>query len=224
MLAMFGAGAGIALLVLFGVYVLWQCTSVEAAVHGDSILQFPCPVAGTELTALQLASYEGPFLEDASQREVVNTAALVVENTGGFVAKGAVVLEIGESRLIFELFDLPPGVRVLVLEKDAEPFAVGQISACYGWEMEGYPEDMGHVTAENAGGMLLSVINQTDDTVPVARICYRTRDPGSGMYLGGISHSIVVRDLQPREQRTVSPPYYAGGSSEILYITTWVEE
>lgn len=224
MLAVGSAATGVVLLLLFGVYILWQCTPAWVSTYPESLLQFPCPVSGTELVALQLVPYEGPFLEDAACREVVNTAALVLENTGSFLATGAVVLEMGETRLVFELFDLPPEGKVLVLEKDGQPFTVGALSDCYGWEMEWYPEDMGHVIAQDAGGMLLTVNNLSDDVIPVSRICYRTRDPGSGMFLGGVSYSIEIRDLKPGEQRTVTPPHYASGSSKILYVTTWVED
>ena len=205
---------------LFIVCIGFQCMPVQAR----TLLQFPCAVEGTELMALQLASYEGPFLEDRSEREVVNTAALVVENTGGFLASGAVILEINDMRMVFELFDLPPGARVLVLEKDGRQFTTGTLTGCYGWDMEWHPEDMGHIGAEDAGGMTLAVTNHTAGTVPVARICYRTQDPGSGMFLGGVSYSIEVRDIQPGERRLVTPPYYASGSSKILYVTNWVED
>ncbi len=224
MLAVTSAGVLVLLLGLFGVYVVWQCTPVLADTYPESLLLLPCSVAGTELVALQLAAYEGPFLEDASHREVVNTAALVIENTGSFLEAGAVVLEIGETRLIFELFDLPPEGRVLVLEKDGKPFITGTLTDCYGWEMEWYPEDIGHIIAEDAGGMQLTVTNHSDCVIPVAKICYRTQDPGSGMFLGGISYGIEIRDLLPGEQRTVKPPHYASGSSKILYATTWVED
>lgn len=224
MLAVTSAGTLVLLLGLFGVYVVWQCMPVLADTYPVSPLRFPCAVSGTELMALQLAAYEGPFLENASQREVANTAALVVENTGSFLETGAVVLEIEDTRLVFELFDVPPMGRVLVLEKDGKAFATGAVTGCYGWEMEWYPEDMGHITAEDAGGMRLTVTNHSDCSVPVAKICYRTRDPGSGMFLGGVSYSFEIRDLQPGEQRTVTPPHYASGSSQILYVTTWVEK
>ena len=224
MLAVVSVATCVVLLMLFGVYILWQCTPVWASTHPDSILQFPCMVEGTELRALQLASYEGIFLEDTSDREVVNTAALVLENSGSFLKTGAVVLEIEDARLVFELFDLPPEGRVLVLEKDGNPFVTGELTGCYGWELEWYPEDMGHITAEDAGGMCLAVTNQTDSVIPVARVCYRMQDPGSGMFLGGISRSIEIRDLWPGERRVITPPYYASGSSKILYVTTWVEE
>ena len=111
----------------------------------------------------------------------------------------------------------------MVLEKDAHQYPGGVLLDCYGWEMEWYPQDIGHVTAEDAGGMTLAVTNRTDGIIPVAKICYRTQDPGSGMFLGGVSYSIEVRDMWPGERRLITPPYYASGSSQVLYITTWTE-
>ena len=215
---------GFVLLVLFGAAVLWQSMDVKAsALPMERLVSFPYDVAGTDLRALQLASYEGPFWEDHGDEEVTAVAALLVENTGGFIAQGAVVLEWEENHLVFELRDLPPGARVLVLEKDKQRFSGGIPTGCYGWETESYPEDMGHVSAEDAGGMYIAVTNHTDGIVPVAEICYRSCDPGSGMFTGGTSYRVEVRDLQPGERRIISPYHYASGSSEILYVATWVE-
>jgi hypothetical protein len=171
-----------------------------------------------------MASYEGPFWEDSSDAEVVDTAALLVENTGGFIAQGAVVMEWEDRRMVFELQDLPPGAKVLVLEKDKQRFCSQTPTGCYGWETESYPEDMGHVTAEDAGGMYMAVTNYTDGIVPVAEVRYRSCDPGSGMFIGGTSYGVEVRDLQPGERRLISPYHYASGSSEILYVTMWVTQ
>ena len=224
MLAVTSGIIGFVLLVLFGVAVLWQCIDVKAsALPADPLLSFPCCVAGADLRVLQLASYEGPYWESYGDEEVVDVAALLIENTGGFLAQGAVVLEWEDRRMVFELRDLPPGARVLVLEKDRQRFFMGMPTGCYGWETESYPEDMGHVTAEDAGGMYIAVINHTEGIVPVAEICYRSCDPSSGMYIGGISYRVEVRDLQPGERRIISPYHYASGSSEILYVTTWVK-
>jgi hypothetical protein len=224
MLAVTSGIIGFVLLVLFGVAVLWQCIDVKAsALPVGPLLSFPCCVTGADLRVLQLASYEGPYWEDYGDEEVVAVAALLIENTGGYIAQGAVVLEWEDRRMVFELQDIPPGARVLVLEKDKQRFTAQLPTGCYGWEMESYPETMGFVTAENAGGMYIAVINHTEGIVPVAEICYRSCDPGSGTYIGGTSYRVEVRDLQPGERRIISPYHYASGSSEILYVTTWVE-
>lgn len=210
---------------LFGVCVIWQCIDVEAMEFCQPIaVPFPCSVTGTELTALQLARYEGPFWEDNTETEVADVAALVIENGGTFLAEGAVILEWEQERMVFEFYDLPPGDRVLILEKDRKRFRLGTPLACYGWDREAYHENMGHVSAEDAGGAAMAVTNRTNGIVPVTQISYKTRDPGSGMFIGGISYRVQVRNLLPGERRIVAPYHYASGSSEILYVITWVEE
>lgn len=226
LLAAAGIGTGVTMLVMFGVSILFQCVSAQAQelpqVQG---LVFPYIIEGTDLEAQQLVWYEGPFWEDGSEKEVVNAAALLVENTGCMIiAEGAVVLEWDGGRMVFEIHDLPPGSRVLVLEKDAQSFRRDMPEQCYGWARGLYPEDMGHVTVEDSQGAGMTVVNHTNGTVPVTRICYKTRDPASGIFIGGISYAVEVRDLQPGERREISPHHYACGSSQVVYITTWVEE
>ena len=224
MLAVTSGIIGFVLLVLFGAAVLWQGMAVKAsAIPVGKVMPFPWDVENTHIRALQMVRYEGPFWESHEDEEVVDVAALLVENTGGFIDQGAVVLEWENKRMVFEVYDVPPGARVLVLEKDKQLFNPQTPTGCYGWETESYPEDIGFVTAEDAGGMYIAVTNPTDGIVPVAEICYRSCDPGSGMYIGGASYRVEVRDLQPGERRIISPYHYASGSSEILYVTTWVE-
>ena len=224
MLAVTSVGMGGILLVLFCASIVWQCVSAQAVEVSEAVVPFPLDIAGSEMRALQLVQYEGPFWEDESEVEVVNTAALVIENTGGYIAEGAVVLEWGEGRMVFELFDLPPGERVLVLEKDRQSFRQGTPSGCYGWETEAYPENTGHVTVEDAGGMHMAVTNYAAGVIPVVQIWYKSCDPGSGMLIGGISYSVTLRNLQPGERRHVSPYHYASGSSKVVQVVTWVEQ
>jgi len=221
MLAVTSAGIGGMLLALFCVSIAWQY--VNAQELPSAVIPFPCEIVGSDMQALQLVRYEGPFWEDDSETEVVDVAALVIQNTGGYIAKGAVVLEWGEDRMVFELYDLPQGERILVLEKDRQRFRQGTPSGCYGWETEAYPEYAGHVTVEDAGGMYMAVTNCTDSEIPVVQVSYKTCDPGSGIFIGGISYSVEVRNLQPGESRMVSPYHYASGSSRVVQILTWVE-
>ena len=213
------------LLMLFGICVIWQCMDVRAQEFPQKpLVPFPCNVTGTELTALQLARYEGPFWEDNTETEVVDVAALVIENTGSYLAEGAVILEWDQDRMVFEFYDLLPGARVLILEKDRKLFRQGAPLECYGWDREAYHENMGHVFVEDAGGMAMAVTNGTNGIVPVTQISYKSRDPGSGMFIGGISYRVQVRNLLPGERRIVTPYHYASGSSEIVCVNTWVED
>ena len=223
LLAVIGAGSAAVLLTILGIHgtLQWMESVSQAGVCVRT--GFPMAVAGTDLIVRGLSSYQGPFWEDTSDEEVGNVAALLIENTGGYVAEGAVVLEWGEDRMVFELYDVPPESQVLVLEKDKQAFRTGIPTECYGWEMEMYPEMRGYVAVEPLGERSILVNNCTDQVIPVVWICYRSYDPQSGVLIGGISYGIEVRNLQPEECRVVTPGHYIRDSSLILYVTTWVE-
>lgn len=187
----------------------------------EACLQLPCQVADTQLMAQQLVIYEGAFREDGSDREVGETAALLITNEGGtMVSEGAVILDWGTDRMVFEIFGLPPGATVLVQEKDEKRFWGQDFTACYGWTRTEYPENMGAVTVEEAGGSCMLVINRSDGTVPLVRIRFKSWDKESGIYIGGICYSVEVEDLRPGETRVISPWHYVCGYSKVVCITT----
>ncbi len=206
------------------------CTSAAAQYmrmqqeRGQEMVQFPCPVEDTFLTAISLASYEGPFWEDGTDEEVAGIAALVVENNSGlFVEQGAVILTVGEETLVFELEALPPGERALVLEKDRKAYFACEQFVCYGWVKNAYLENMPGVTvAENSLGVF-SVINHTNGLLDQVTVYYKNYDTQSGMYIGGTVYMAEVERLQPGEVRAVSPYRYVQCSSRIVAVTVQVE-
>lgn len=185
----------------------------------------PADIEGTSLRAVQLAVYEGPFWEDGTGEETVDIAALVLENTGVcFVIDGAVVLDWGEDRLVFELSWLPPGEKVLVLEKDRKSYREIKDGICYGWTSEDYPETTEAVTVEPAGETSLAFTNRTDSVVPGVSALYKHYDEESDMYIGGITYSMPVELLQPGEIRIVTPWRYAAGYSRVVCVMASEEE
>lgn len=179
----------------------------------------PVDIAGCSLRAVQLAAYEGPFWEDGTGEEVADIAALVLENTGeGFVSEGAVVLDWGEDRMVFELSWLPPGEKVLVLEKDRKPYREINEGICYGWTGTCCFESVQAVEVESKGDISLMFVNQTDGIIPWVAALYKHYDGESSMYIGGITYSIPVTDLRPGEGRTVTPWCYTADSSRVVYL------
>lgn len=226
LLAVFSGGIGCVMMVVFSLSIAWQCIPVYAAQTlqlQDPLVTLPCGVEGTELIAKHLVHYEGPYWESGGQ-EVAGVAALLVENAGCLmVAHGAVILQWGADTLVFELSSLPPGERVLVLEKDRQTAPQARPDQCYGWVKQEYPENMGHVTVEAVGGTTMAVVNRTAGEIPLVQICYKTRDPGSGIFLGGISYTVEVRNLRPGEKRLLSPYRYVCGHSAVVRVLTYVE-
>lgn len=188
------------------------------------MLQLPCPVLDAQMEAKTMAWYEGPFREDGSDQEVTGVAALAVTNTGDtMIAKGAVIMEYEDKRMVFEVFGLPAGETALVLEKDQSPYCTDRLTACYGWESREYPENMGHISVQEAGDAKLLVINRTDGRMPVVRIRFKSYDAESQMYIGGICYETAVRDLLPGESREISPYHFLCGSSRVIGVTVEAE-
>lgn len=224
LLAVLSVGSGCVLLLLFGVSILYQCLN-------DSVLAlpwqgppFPMKVEGTALSVLQLMPYEGPFWEAGVAASVERAAALLVENTGGeYVSQGAVVLQWEGTTLVFELYLLPPGEKALVLEKDRQTLPEKQPDRCYGWSQTEYPESMGQVAVEEAGGVTMAVVNRSGGRIPLVQICYKSYHPESGIFLGGIAYTVEIRNLQPGERRLLTPFRYVCGKSQVVRIETFPE-
>lgn len=174
---------------------------------------------GTDLLAVTAMEYSGPFWEDGSDEAVSGVAALVVENQGGLlISSGAVIVELEKDWLVFEISFLPPGGKVLVLEKDRKNYHFASSVSCYGWTKEEYPENPGLVSVDAMGLNGLTLTNHTGCTVPSIQVHYKNYDPETGMFLGGISYCITEDDLLPREVRMLNPDNFAARESRVVQI------
>lgn len=181
----------------------------------------PRRVGDTGLTAVSLAAYEGPFMEDGSGEEVVDVAALVLRNeAASFLCHASVTVETGEQTLLFEITALPPGATVLALEQSGQPLVLNTIKTCTVAAEFGQQRFSPAVTVEESGPSSLLVTNVTNRTLPAVTLRYKTFDPESDTYLGGITYTWEVHDLLPGESRTLTPPYYVSAHSQIVSIDT----
>lgn len=217
MLLVMGLGGMVLMSLILIVQVQSSGVRPKAYVPHDTF--YPRTVMGTELLAVEATAYSGPFWEDGSDEYVTNVAALVVENRGGLlVTGGAVIVELESDWLVFEISFLPPGGKVLVLEKDRKNYCATSAVTCYGWTKEEYPENMGLISVETMGltGLILS--NHTGCTVPSLQVHYKNYDPERGIFLGGISYCITEEDLMPREVRALEPDNFAARESRIVSV------
>lgn len=213
----FGVG-GIMIACLIGT-VHAQVNGAEPKVYAPRDSFYPRRVMGTDLLAVRTVEYEGPFWEDGTNEQVSGVAALVVENQGGLmVTGGAVIVEMGEERLVFEFTFLPPGGTVLVLEKDRRPYLHECPVTCYGWTKEEYPENPGLVSVESRGFDGMMITNHTGCTVPSIQVHYKNYDTEKGMFLGGISYCLEEKDLMPREVRALNPQHFSARESRIVQV------
>lgn len=219
MLLILGFGAGGMMLLAF----LWMIQVQQNGAKTVAFLQYdtfyPRSVMGTQLLAVKATRYDGPYWEDGTNEEVTGVAGLVVENHGGLlISAGAVIVEMGKERLVFELSFLPPGGKMLVLEKDRKPYTHQNPISCYGWTKEEYPENPGLVSVDTVGLDGLTLTNYTGCTVPGVQVQYKNYDQETNMFLGGITYCLEESDLLPREVRMVSPAYYTARGSRVVRI------
>ena len=80
--------------------------------------QTVCQIPYANIIAQRLVCYDGPFLEDEAEEELIGVAALELRNTGDAVVEYVeAVVSQPHRQLRFEATFIPPGCSVLVLER-----------------------------------------------------------------------------------------------------------
>ena len=206
------------LLLVLGIWgsVLSALLLVCVAAKGyEAKLYLPCDVEQTPLRILELRSYDGPFLEDSSCRNVEDVAALVLYNPSNkFLERGAVKVWQGERLMVFAFTCSPPGGRVLVLESNAKCYDSGRIKNCWGWCV--VKEELQTVQVEEVGRSALAITNLMQKTVGEITVHYKNYDPEEELYLGGISYSVTVYQVQPGHSVVVPAFRYLSGKSMVV--------
>lgn len=190
----------------------------EVTVSRSEIIQFPYEITGTTLVAEGVASYDGPYLEDGSDQEVVNVTALLLHNTGDVgITKTEVIMQREEQDLVFEADTIPPGAKVLILEKSRKRHNSKDVTSCSGWQtIDEYGwYDWGVSICDVTMG-ILKITNQTDRPIKNLKLYYKTKL--EDIYIGGITYVHTVSNLNAGETIQISPYHYAKGYSEIIKI------
>ena len=184
------------------------------------VISFPCIISGTGLLIEGMGMYEGPFPEDASDTPVTDVAALRIRNCSQFpVERGAVVLEMHAERYVFEIYGIPPGESVFVCELDKKAFTTQPVTACSGWAVEDvWLDTQSQLNIEQTGMDTLKITNISNQVLPYIQLLYKSYDAESGLYIGGIVHTLDILSLQPGEVRTVTPYRYVNGYSRIVTV------
>ncbi len=180
-------------------------------------LEFPAVVRGTGLILQQIARYEGPFLEDDVQEPVCDVMALMVYNPGSqWVCWAQLELQQGERTLVFEIMLLPPGSRVLVLERSGQSYSAQPLSSCRCLSLEmAESVESDNVIAQETNGHL-EVVNLTQEQVNNVTLYYRQYRPEDGFYLGGRADTCTIETLLPGQCREVVPYRYVAGSCRVV--------
>lgn len=182
----------------------------------------PCRFPDTQLIAQALVYYEGPYLEDGSDTEIT-TAALLLENgSDSMVEFVRITLQQGDFTRVFEITFLPPGGKVLAVDKNQHPYSAAPVESCTCSCVRTLPPPGIHRQVYVSGSGLCSMIatNLTAQPLPQVRIYYKQYLPQTDTYLGGITYCAVIDGLQPEETREIIPYHYLTQQGKILFVCT----
>ena len=173
------------------------------------------------LVAEELVEYEGPYIEDGSHDPVKGVAALMLYNSGNRdISSGMVAVRQGPRTLYFYVTWLPAGQRALVLAFDRAVYSRDAVTGCYSrgvrWECFYPAGEAVRVTEDGA----LRVENYCAQAVTGVRLRYKTYIKEGDFYLGGITYSGYVGDLQSGESREVQLEHYAAGCAKVVAVLT----
>ena len=215
--------------ILFGVNhtVYAQLSTANTLLHvqptaGDGEISFPYEIPGTTLVAEALVYYDGPFLENSSNIELFNSAALLLRNTGNEGILQAEITVQGEKSWVFSVWDIPPKGTVLVGESSGAQLEDLTVTACTGWQrVQSGVWDAGiSLRIESLDMGTVAVTNMTEETLHNVRLLYKNWLPQSGIYVGGITHEARIDQLLPGQTVTLEPGHYAKGYSSIVRVYT----
>ena len=186
-------------------------------------LTLPMMVPNTTLVIEVLTAYEGPFLEDGTDREVVDIAALQVCNVGDKeILQAYIELQLDDCFYIFRGEHIPPGIPVLLLECNAQHYRHAVITACNGWQVASTETVLKKpkVAIQDRPLGTLVVTNLTEETLLDVRLYYKSWLSPPGICVGGIAYTVCIPVLKPGQTQYLYPHHFASGFSKVVCITT----
>lgn len=218
-----GAGCSVlsACLLLYCVGVISAEQQRERELATSPSIILPYAVPGTNLVVQKVVCYEGPFLEDNKNDEVVDVAAIVLQNVGTVgVEEAWIELCWQDGCYRFEAYMIPAGESVLVCDKSRQLFASHAWKSCAGYNIcSDYDWTYGNLlSVEEIAMGELAVTNISDCTIEEISVIYKTYLSPPNVYIGGYFNRVQIPKLQPGETISVAAWGYAADNSKVIYI------
>ena len=148
------------------------------------------------ITIQRVNGYSGIFIEDGSDKEVKNVAAIEVKNTSNKPLEFAQIqLYNGSKKLVFDVSTLPANSSAVVMEKNKTSFNSSK-GVTYGGTTAGYVnslEKASSVKCKKVKNNGIEVTNTSSKNIPCVRVFYKYKS-SEGYYVGGITYTAKVED------------------------------
>ena len=175
------------------------------------------------ITIQRINGYSGIFIEDGSDKEVKNVAAIEVKNTSNKPLEFAQIqLYNGSKKLVFDVSTLPANSSVVVMEKNKASFNSSK-GVTYGGTTAGYVnslEKASSIKCKKVKNNGIEVTNTSSKNIPCVRVFYKYKS-SEGYYVGGITYTAKVEDLKAGASQTIYPSHFASGGGEIMMVKAY---
>ena len=178
------------------------------------------PVAGAMLVARNLLPYDGPKLWD-EEGELSGVASLELWNAGDTAIRYAEILVWqGQKAYTFTATYIPPGGRVVVLEKNRSPYTREGVTDVEYAVVVPMEESEATVIVAEDDAFSLRVRNETQELLSTVRVFYKQYDAQKDVYIGTMTYSAVIHDLRPGESKSLVPYGYVSGYTKVVAVVT----
>ena len=175
------------------------------------------------ITIQRINGYSGIFIEDGSDKEVKNVAAIEVKNTSNKPLEFAQIqLYNGSKKLVFDVSTLPANSSAIVMEKNKASFNSSK-GVTYGGTTAGYVnslEKSSSVKCKKVKNNGIEVTNTSSKNIPCVRVFYKYKSD-DGYYVGGITYTAKVEDLKAGASQTIYPSHFASDGGEIMMVKAY---
>ena len=180
-------------------------------------------VDDADITIQRVNSYSGIFIEDGSDKEVKNVAAIEVKNTSNKPLEFAQIqLYNGSKKLVFDVSTLPANSSAVVMEKNKASFNSSK-GITYGGTTAGYVnslEKASSIKCKKVKNNGIEVTNTSSKNIPCVRVFYKYKS-SEGYYVGGITYTAKVKDLKAGASQTIYPSHFASDGGEIMMVKAY---
>ena len=185
---------------------------------------FPYAIPGTELVIQKIEPFDGIFLEDGTDEAVSNVTTMLLENKGYMdIEYAEISIKCDGKKLEFEVSVLPGGSSMIIQEKNKAQYKKGTYQECRADAAEAGRLEMSEkqVKVTEKGNDSLEVTNLTDEMIPMVRIFYKYYMEKENVYVGGITYTAKIDDLEKGSTQVVTPKHYIDGDSRIVMVRTY---
>lgn len=189
-------------------------------------ISFPYQIPDTDLEVQSLSGYKGIYVEDGTDEEVKKVATILVKNNSKQVVEyGTISMQAGDKTLEFTFSALPAGKSCIVMEKNKTAYSK-KWNLQYKESNFAYTEKMSKLESDvsiKTEGNGIIIKNKTNKLIPRIRIFYKYQ-LDSGEYVGGITYTCVIDDLESGESRTIYPSHFSSEGSVVMMVRRYEEK